>query len=136
MPQTVLIIDSSRAARKMLELKLKAQGVDVIHAASANQALAKLHRHEISLITTAKALPDENCEAFIAEVRKTPGFENTPIIVLTGDEVDESSFDPDLKISRICQKSLGIDRLTDCIVETLAESPEASQILRNFMPII
>jgi DNA-binding NtrC family response regulator len=136
MAQTVLIIDSSRAARKMLEVKLKAHGVEVIHAASANQALAKLHRHQISLITTAKALPDENCSTFIAEVRKTHGFENTPIIVLTGDEVDASSFDPSLKISRICQKSLGIGPLTECIVEALAESPESSQILRDFMPII
>ncbi len=136
MAQTVLIIDSSRAARKMLEVKLKAHGVEVIHAASANQALAKLHRHEISLITTAKALPDENCAAFIAEIRKTHGFENTPIIVLTGDEVDASSFDPGLQINRICQKSLGIGPLTDCILETLAESPESSQILRNFMPVI
>ena len=136
MTQTVLIVDSSRAARKMLELKLKAHGVEVLHAASANQALAKLHRHAISLITTAKALPDEQCAAFIAEIRSTHGFENTPIIVLTGDEISEESFDPELKISRICQKSLGIGPLTDCILETLAESPESSQILRNFMPII
>ena len=136
MTQTVLIVDSSRATRKMLELKLKAHGVEVLHAASANQALAKLHRHPISLITTAKALPDEQCSAFIAGIRNTHGFENTPIIVLTGDEVSEASFDPELKISRICQKSLGIGPLTNCILETLAESPESSQILRNFMPII
>ena len=136
MTQTVLIVDSSRAARKMLELKLKAHGVDVLHAASANQALAKLHRHAISLITTAKALPDENCAAFISEIRNTQGFENTPIIVLTGDEVDESSFDPKLRIDRICQKSLGIGPLTECILDTLASSPESSQILRDFMPII
>jgi CheY-like chemotaxis protein len=136
MLQRVLIVDSSKATRKMLELKLKGPHLEVIHAASANQALAKLHRQEISLITTAKALPDDHCSAFIAEIRQTPGFEDIPIIVLTGDEVDETTFDPDLRITRICQKSLGIAQLTECIRETLATSPSNSQILRNFMPDI
>ena len=134
MSQTVLIVDSSKAARKMLELKLKKHDVEVLHAASANQALAKLHRHPISLITTAKVLPDEQCAAFIADIRSTHGFEDTPIIILTGDEVSKASFPPELKISRICQKSLGIGPLTDYILETLAESPEGSQILRDFTP--
>ena len=136
MLQRVLIVDSSRAARKMLELKLNGPNLEVIHAASANQALAKLHRYEISLITTAMALPDENCASFIAEIRQTPGFEDTPIIVLTGDELEENAFEPELKITRVCQKSLGIPRLTECILDVLAASPENSQILRNFIPNI
>ena len=105
-----------------------------IQAAHQFPVLSK--EDEFELAREYKRFPDENCGAFIAEVRKTHGFENTPIIVLTGDEVDASSFDPDLKISRICQKALGIGRLTDCILETLAQSPESSQILRDFMPII
>lgn len=136
MKQTVLVVDGSRAARKMLELKLKKHEVEVIHAASANQALAKLHRYPVSVITTAYALPDEDCSKFIAEVRNTPGFENTPVIVVSGDELDASAFDAELKVARIFPKSLGIAHLTEEIMETLAESPEVSQILRDFMPII
>lgn len=111
----ILVVDGSRATRKMVELKLSDEQFSVQAAAGANQALAKAHRELFSLVTTAISLPDEDCRKFIADLRRVPGYQNTPVLVVSGDEVPENYFEAELGVTAVLTKGEGIDALVEAI---------------------
>lgn len=115
MTHKILVVDGSRAIRKMVELRLSDEHVSVLAAAGGNQALAKAHRELCSLVTTAISLPDEDCRKFIADLRRVPGYQNTPVLVISGDDVPEDYFDANLNVAAVLTKSDGIDALIDAI---------------------
>lgn len=100
----------------MVEIKLAGEQVEVHTAAGGNQALAKAHRDLFSLVTTAISLPDEDCRKFIADLRRVPGYQGTPILVVSGDEVPDAYFDHELEVGSVLKKSDGIDALIDAIL--------------------
>ncbi len=123
MTQKILIVDGSRAMRKMLELKLNHEDIEVDLAVSANQALGKAHRQLYSLVTTAASLPDEDTQKFVSDLRRVPGYQHTSLLVVTGNDVDPTDFDPRLNIDAIFPKSKGIDALASEILRHMPDSP-------------
>ncbi|MGV6857993.1 MAG: response regulator [bacterium] len=120
MPSRVLVVDGSRAMRRILSRKLETLGIDTVEAASSNQALAKLNQHRISLITTALLLPDEDGLAFIKAARENHLYAQTPIFVVSSDKRVCTELDPrdELHISQVIDKSKGLDYLIQNIVDT------------------
>ncbi|MGF1643263.1 MAG: response regulator [Thiotrichales bacterium] len=112
MPQRILIVDSSKLVRRILEQRLDAPGRMVATAGSSNQALAKLMRDNYDLISTALDLPDETGFAFVRAVRALPGYARTSIIVVTGNTLEARAPIAQLGISAVIGKGGGIDALT------------------------
>ena len=123
MKSRVLVVDGSRAMGRILKRKLNALGIETIEAASSNQALAKLNRYQITLITTALLLPDEDGLSFIRAVRQSQLHSHTPVFVVSSDKRVGSDLDPrgDLGISEVIDKSQGLDFLIDRIVASCAQ---------------
>ncbi|HHJ18282.1 MAG TPA: response regulator [Gammaproteobacteria bacterium] len=111
MTRRILIVDGSRAVRKMLQLTLRNENFEVTIAASSNQALAKLGRQHYDLVCTSMMLPDESGIAFIAAARRRPGYRFTPILLVTGNDINATELEPELGITGIIQKSEGIPAL-------------------------
>ncbi len=128
MKPRVLVVDGSRAMRRILSRKLDQLGIEIIEAASSNQALAKLGQHQISLITTALLLPDEDGLAFIRAVRRLSLHQNTPILIVSSDNRVSTDLDPQnkLNIREIIDKSKGLDFLLKKIT---AACPPAQSLL-------
>ncbi len=124
MTPRVLVVDGSRAMRRILSRKLETLGIETVEAASSNQALAKLNQHQITLITTALLLPDEDGLSFIRAVRGNHLYAHTPVFVVSSDKRVCTDLDPrnDLHIAEVIDKSKGLDYL----IKTITGACEAS----------
>lgn len=83
----LLIIDSSDSARTILfkELLGTLPDIDIIACGTAKEALTACKRFEFEIITTGLSLPDQDGHELIANIRKIPKNQDTPIFVVSGD---------------------------------------------------
>lgn len=83
----ILVVDSSKVARRMIERALKQAlaDVEVVTAASGAEALASMENFRIDLITTSLLLKDMDGLEFSSTVRKSFGQRYIPIIVVSGE---------------------------------------------------
>jgi CheY-like chemotaxis protein len=77
-----LVIDSSAVAR-LVTVRALGEGVQVLQAATPEEALAAL-TPEVQLIVTALSLPRMSGQALAARIRTYPGHLSTPILVVSG----------------------------------------------------
>jgi CheY-like chemotaxis protein len=110
----ILVVDGSKVTRKMIENCIRADvpGADVIACETAADAKKALETGEVTLITTALRLPDEDGVAFARYVREHAPQAFIPIIVVSGDVQDRlvnRSFTDD--ITDYFDKSLGFTAL-------------------------
>lgn len=110
----------------MLQLTLRNEDFEVTLAASSNQALAKISRQQYDLICTSMILPDEPGTDFIAAARQRASYHDTPILLVTGDDISASELDADLRITAIVQKSQGIPALASQLHRALGD-PQMEQ---------
>ncbi|MHC4886409.1 MAG: FapA family protein [Planctomycetota bacterium] len=81
----VLLIDDEESIRDILRDIFGELGYECLEARSAEEATEFLNRREeISLIVSDIKMPGENGIAFASRVVKTRGYEETPIIIMSG----------------------------------------------------
>ena len=83
-----LILEDSFDTRELLGVILEANGCLVSLAESVAEAMQKVCTFEPDIIISDIGLPDEDGYGFIRQLRKTIGFEHTPVIALTGYAMD------------------------------------------------
>jgi two-component system chemotaxis response regulator CheY len=81
----VLTVDDSSVARRQIRDALEAAGVSVSEAAEGVEALWRARQQSFDMIITDIHMPAMDGLQLIRELRKSPGYERTPIYVLTSD---------------------------------------------------
>jgi two-component system, chemotaxis family, chemotaxis protein CheY len=81
----VLTVDDSSVSRRQLRLALEAVGVSVCEAAEGVEALWRARSEHFDLVITDIHMPAMDGLELIRELRKSAGYEQTPVYVLTSD---------------------------------------------------
>lgn len=80
---TILVVEDYDDVRSMLKLLLESEQFCVLEAANGPEALKAVKAGHPDVIVTDLELPGFDGFETIRRIRKTDGFQNTPIIVLT-----------------------------------------------------
>jgi len=79
----ILAVDDSASMRQMVAFTLKASGYEVTEAVDGRDALTKAGQSPHQLVLTDLHMPNMNGIALIQALRKLPGYQFTPILMLT-----------------------------------------------------
>ncbi len=88
-PASVLIVDDDPTMCDMTARLLKAEGWDVRHAPDGRTALQRLREQAPAVIVLDLLMPHLDGFQFINELRKTPAWQATPIIVVTAKDLTD-----------------------------------------------
>ena len=80
----VLVVDDSPTIRKIVEITLKRQGVQVISAPSGVIALAAIANTPPQLILLDIMLPKVNGYQICQIIRRNPEYKHIPVVMLSG----------------------------------------------------
>jgi len=83
MKEKILIVEDDPRNMRLLEMTLRARGYTLLEATDGREALDIVVRERPDLVITDIQLPKMNGLAVTKKFRKTPGFEDTPIIAIT-----------------------------------------------------
>jgi two-component system chemotaxis response regulator CheY len=89
MPKHVLIVDDSMVMRQMLTADLSQRGYIVDEASGGRGALEKVRQRNYDLVVTDQNMPGMDGLTLVKNLRTIPGFEKTPVLVLTTETSDE-----------------------------------------------
>ncbi len=89
MAKTVLIVDDSMSMRQVVRIALGSVGYEVIEAEDGKAALQKLNGKKIHLIISDVNMPNMDGISFVKEVKASPNYRFTPIIMLTTESETE-----------------------------------------------
>jgi two-component system chemotaxis response regulator CheY len=83
--ETALIIDDSRAIRRILGATMRSLGFEVCEAANGREALDRLRclSSPVRLMLVDWNMPEMNGLEFVIEVRQDETFESTVIVMVT-----------------------------------------------------
>jgi two-component system chemotaxis response regulator CheY len=80
------MVDDSSTSRRQLRLALERVGIQVAEASEGVEGLWRARQSQpFDLVLTDIHMPTMDGLEFIRELRKSPGYEATPIYVLTSD---------------------------------------------------
>jgi twitching motility two-component system response regulator PilG len=80
----VLIVDDSPTVRKIVQLTLQREGINVVAASDGLGALAAVADYQPDLILLDVMLPHMDGYSICQIIRKNPDFRSTPIVMLSG----------------------------------------------------
>jgi len=80
----VLVVDDSPTIRKIVEITLKRQGVEVLSAPSGVIALAAIANTPPKLILLDIMLPKVNGYQICQIIRRNPEYKHIPVVMLSG----------------------------------------------------
>lgn len=80
-----MVVDDSRAVRKLLAQTLRDLGYEVSEAENGKAALEALHtcREPLELILTDWNMPEMNGLEFLKAVRQESAFQSVPVVMVT-----------------------------------------------------
>lgn len=85
-PISILVVDDDAGIRKLVGRVLSPQGWQVQEAADAATGLALAEARPPDLILCDVQMPGLDGFAFLAELRRRPGVQHVPVILMTGDQ--------------------------------------------------
>ncbi|WP_268800451.1 response regulator [Pseudomonas huanghezhanensis] len=119
---TVLIIDDEYLIADILSYALEDEGYLTVKAGSGQKALDILNRESPELIITDYMMPGMNGIELAEAVRRRPGMEMTPMILMSGAQAHLGKARPDLFFN-VFEKPFDIDEVVDAVKRRLATSP-------------
>ncbi|MBI3524521.1 MAG: response regulator [Betaproteobacteria bacterium] len=84
-----LVVDDSQVIRAMLVADLGQRGLAVDEASGGRSALEKARAKRYDIIVTDQNMPGMEGLDLVKSLRGMPGYEKTPILVLTTETSDE-----------------------------------------------
>ena len=135
-PQRVLLVDHSGTSLAIISKLITRNIPDVIvdAAMNAEEAFRLLSEHKYALISTSKNLPDIGCHKMVDHIRKDLGIKNTPLIVISGENM--GIFEEQLAcklVNGYFDKKLGQQKLVDYIDSFLNTEPPKALITGNIL---
>lgn len=89
MAQRALLVEDSRAMRAYVASILEAHDFEVVEVDNGFEALRVLPRGNFALVVADVNMPDVSGLEVTRFVRRTPGYEKTPIVVISTDASEE-----------------------------------------------
>jgi len=86
----ILVVDDDYAIRKLLEVKLRSEGYEVVTAKSGPEALDIAGKQRPDLIVLDNMMPGMAGHQVAARVRATNGLQDVPILMLTAVRSDKN----------------------------------------------
>ena len=78
-----LVVEHDLKSAELIRLQLEAEGFEVLHATSAEEALELAGQQPLSLITLEIMLPHMDGWEFLARVRKLPALSRVPVVIIS-----------------------------------------------------
>jgi CheY-like chemotaxis protein len=82
--RVALVVDDVADVTEMLSVLLTHAGYEVVTAASAPQALTAARQQKFDIIISDIGMPEMNGYQLAREMRLLPGYENVPMVAVTG----------------------------------------------------
>ena len=112
---TALVVEDDSKAAELIRVQLEAEGFKVLHAASAEAALAIAAQQPLSLITLDIMLPNMDGWAFLGRLKETPALTDIPVVVIS--IVADRNKGMGLGAAAVMQKPLSRNELYGSLVE-------------------
>jgi signal transduction histidine kinase/CheY-like chemotaxis protein len=78
-----LVVEKDLRSAELIRVQLEAEGFSVVHAHSAEEAMAIAHRESLALITLDIMMRDVNGWSFLEELKRTPEVSAVPVIIVS-----------------------------------------------------
>jgi PAS domain S-box-containing protein len=82
-PRTVLVVEDDFTAAELIRVQLKAEGFQVLHAASAEAALVLAAQQPLSLITLDILLPNMDGWELLSRLKQMPALSRIPVVIIS-----------------------------------------------------
>ncbi len=117
----ILVVDDSYTTRILQQNILSSHGYNVQSATNPAHALEKAEKEKYNLIVSDVQMPIMNGFEFIKQLRQNPNYENTPIIVMSSEPMENYQTEiKETKIIKYIPKNLfKQDELISCIERAL-----------------
>ena len=113
--RTALVVEGDFRSAELIRVQLEGEGFQVVHAATAEMALALAKEHQLSLITLDIMLSDVDGWEFLAQLRRLPQLQTTPVVIISilADRMKGFA----LGAAAVMQKPISRQELSDSLVE-------------------
>jgi CheY-like chemotaxis protein len=81
--RTALVVESNYKSAELIRVQLEAEGFTVIHAPSAEAAMAIASREVPSLITLDIMMPDVDGWSFLETLKQNPALRAVPVVIIS-----------------------------------------------------
>ena len=88
MAKTILAVDDSASIRQMVSFTLKSAGYEVVEAVDGMDGLEKAKSRSVNLVLTDQNMQRMDGLTLIKNLRATPQYKATPILMLTTESSD------------------------------------------------
>jgi CheY-like chemotaxis protein/HAMP domain-containing protein len=85
----LLVIEDNQAERLSIEALLGHDDIEIVSAATGNEALCTLRQHPCDCVVLDLRLPDMTGFEVLDEMRRDPALTDVPVVVFTGKELSE-----------------------------------------------
>jgi PAS domain S-box-containing protein len=113
--RTALVVEDDFKSAELIRLQLEAQGFKVLHAASAEAALALAVQDDLSLITLDIMLPNMDGWEFLDRIKQVPALARVPVVIISIVADRNKGFA--LGAAAVMQKPLSRQELYESLVE-------------------
>jgi DNA-binding response OmpR family regulator len=86
----ILVVDDDQPILGLMRSVLREFGFEAVTAENGPQALAAARTHQPALVLIDKNMPGMTGAEVIQNLRREPGFESLPILILSGEPVSKS----------------------------------------------
>jgi two-component system, chemotaxis family, chemotaxis protein CheY len=86
---SILVVDDSASMRQMVSFTLKNAGFDVVDAVDGVDAWEKSSRRQFDVVLTDQNMPRLDGIGLTRQLRASPKFSSTPILILTTESSDQ-----------------------------------------------
>jgi PAS domain S-box-containing protein len=112
---TALVVEDDFKSAELIRLQLESEGFKVLHAASAEAALALAVQQPLSLITLDIMLPNMDGWDFLARIKQVPSLNRIPVVIISIVADRNKGFA--LGAAAIMQKPISRQELYESLVE-------------------
>lgn len=91
--KVILVVEDDRDGRDLIVRIIEGFGYMVLAFGSGKEALAGLEGKTVHLAFLDIMMPEMNGYELLAEIRKLPGYEELPIIMVTAKDEDSEMFE-------------------------------------------
>ncbi|MHB1313824.1 MAG: response regulator transcription factor, partial [Gemmatimonadaceae bacterium] len=81
--RTALVVEDDVKSAELIRVHLEAEGFSVLHARSAEAALALAAQQPLALITLAIMLPDMSGWEFLGQIKQITALQHIPVVIIS-----------------------------------------------------
>jgi CheY-like chemotaxis protein len=113
--RTALVVEDDMRSAGLIRVQLEAQGFRVVHATSAEDALALAEEHRLSLIILDIMLPQMTGWEFLSRIKLSPDLRRVPVVIVSILADPAKGFS--LGASAVIQKPISRQELHETLVD-------------------